>query len=111
MSDDENEDWAAVKLLPRRTGLPMSVWITQKDGFRHDIRIKVARQHGGQGSWATALPIAVRPVPHETLPGRLPSQDVAFVLQWIELNRDVIIEFWDDVIDIYEVLPRLRRLP
>jgi hypothetical protein len=29
------EDWGAVKLLPRRTGLRMAVWITENDGLEH----------------------------------------------------------------------------
>jgi hypothetical protein len=27
--DDLAEDWAAVKLIPQRTGLPRTVWITE----------------------------------------------------------------------------------
>jgi len=32
------EDWAKVKLPPRVTGLPMAVWITENDGYPHDVR-------------------------------------------------------------------------
>jgi len=31
------EDWAKVKLPPRVTGLPMAVWITENDGYPHDV--------------------------------------------------------------------------
>ena len=48
--------------------------------------------------------------PHEIFPGSLPASDLALVSQWINLNRDVIIEFWDGVIDFDQVAPRLRRL-
>ena len=37
------EDWAKVKLPPRLTGLPMAVWITENDGYPHDVRVKSAR--------------------------------------------------------------------
>ena len=33
------EDWAKVKLPPRLTGLPMAVWITENDGYPHDVRV------------------------------------------------------------------------
>jgi hypothetical protein len=111
MSESETEDWAMAKLLPRRTGLPMAVWITQKDGYQHDVRVKVSRLHGGRGDWASAQSIAVRPVPHEVVPGSLPAQDVALVARWIAFNRAVILDYWNDVIDIYEALPRLVPLP
>jgi hypothetical protein len=73
------EDWAKLKLPPRLTGLPMAVWITENDGYPHDVRVKVSTLHGGRGSWRTAPSIAVRPEPHEIVPGSLPVADVALV--------------------------------
>jgi hypothetical protein len=109
--DSLTEDWAAVKLLPRKTGLPMAVWITENDGYSHDVRVKVSTVHGGRGSWRAAPSMGVRPHPHEIHPGNLPAADVRLVGRWIELNRDVIIAFWDGVIDHDDVSARLRRLP
>jgi hypothetical protein len=87
------EDWAKVKLPPRVTGLPMAVWITENDGYPHDVRVKVGPLRGGRGSWRTAPSIAVQPQPHEIVPGSLPAADVALVSRWIDLNRNVIIDF------------------
>jgi hypothetical protein len=86
------EDWAKVTLPPRLTGLPMAVWITENDGYAHDVRVKLSTLHGGRGSSRTAPSIAVRPQPHEIVPGSLPAADVALVSRWIDLNRDVIID-------------------
>lgn len=102
------EDWAKVKLPPRLTGLPMAVGITENDGYLHDVRVKVSTLHGGRGSWRTASSIAVRPQPHEIVPGRLPAADVALVTRWIDLN--LIIDYWNGAIDFDEVKPRLRQL-
>ena len=104
------EDWAKVKLPPRSTGLPMGVWITENDGYPHDVRVKVSMLHGGRGSWRTAPSIAVQPQPDEILPGGLSAADVALVSRWIDLNRDVIIDYWNGVIDFDEVKPRLQQL-
>lgn len=71
------EDWAKVKLPPRVTGLPMAVWITENDGYPHDVRVEVSTLHGGRGSGRTASSIAVRPQPHEIVLGSLPAADVA----------------------------------
>jgi hypothetical protein len=107
---NNDEDWAAVKLVPRMTGLPMAVWITENDGYQHDVRVKVSTIHGGRGSWHTAPPIAVRPRPHEVVPGSLPAADVALVMQWIELNRMIIIAFWDGLLEADEVLAKLQKI-
>jgi hypothetical protein len=105
------QDWAAVKLVPDDTGLPMAVWITENDGYPHDVRVKVSTLHGGRGSWRAAPSIGVRPSLHEIVPGSLPAADVALVSRWIELNRDVIIDLWDGAITPRQVYQRLRKLP
>jgi hypothetical protein len=104
------EDWAQVKLPPRLTGLPMAVWITEDDGYPHDVRVKVSTLRGGRGSWRTAPSIAVRPTPREIVPGSLPAADVALVSRWIDLNRDLIIDYWNGVVDFDEVTPRLQQV-
>src|SRR5207247_5460740 len=107
-TDAVAEDWAKVKLPPRLTGLPMAVWITENDGYPHDVRVKVSTLHGGHGSWRTAPSIAVRPQPHEIVPGSLPAADVALVSRWIELNRAVIIDFWHGGVDFRQGIPGLQ---
>ena len=41
----------------------------------------------------------------------LPAIELAEICRWIELNRDVIVEFWDGVITPDEAIARLRKLP
>ena len=113
--DDLTEDWGAVKLIPQRTGLPRSVWITENAGYQHDVRVKVSRLRSGGGQWPDAVFVSVRPTCVEIVgAGRrpeLPTVDLALVRQWIELNRDVIIEFWDGAIDYIDATARLQKLP
>jgi len=117
MSETENltEDWAAVKLLPRHTGLPRAVWITENQGYPHDVRVKVSVLRGGRGMWLDAASVSVRPACEEIAPQDrqplLPRADLALVCRWIALNRDVIVDFWDGVIAFDEVTPRLQPLP
>jgi hypothetical protein len=113
--DDLTEDWAAVKLIPLRTGLPRAVWITENQGYPHDVRVKVSRLRSGRGTWLDALSVAVRPSCEEIVPpgGRpeLPAADLALMRQWVELNRAVIIDFWNGAIDYLEAGARLQKLP
>ena len=48
-------------LRPERTGLPFVVFISQKGGARHDVRIKLAR--AAKVRPAEMLTVAVRPAP------------------------------------------------
>jgi hypothetical protein len=111
-SDDFTEDWAAVKLLPRRTGLPRAVWITENQGYPHDVRVKVSRIRTGGGTWPDAVSVSVRPVCEEiTSPGQLPAIDLALIQRWIKLNHNVILDFWNGAIDYLEAGAQLQRLP
>jgi len=42
-----------VEAAARLTGLPMAVWITENDGYPHDVRVKSASSWRS-GSWRTA---------------------------------------------------------
>jgi hypothetical protein len=113
--DELGEDWAAVKRTPDQTGLSRAVWITENQGYPHDVRVKVSQLRSGGGRWPDAVFVSVRPSCAEIVPpGRqpaLPAADLAQVCRWIALNRDVILEFWDGTIAVDEALARLRRLP
>ena len=102
--------WSMARLSPAETGLPMAVWVTENDGYQHDVRLKVSTVHGGGGSWRAAPSMAARPQPRLAHRGRLGQADVAVVGRWIELNRDVIIDYWDGKLSLTELLARLRRL-
>ena len=104
------EDWVKVKLPERLTGLPMAVWITENAGYPRDARVKVSILNGGRGSWRAAPATAVQPQPQEIVPGSLPAADVALVSRWIDLNRDVIIDYWKGVIGVDAVTPRLQQV-
>jgi hypothetical protein len=102
--------YAMTKLRPEDTGLPMAVWVTENEGFRHDVRVKVSRIHGGRGAWSGAASVAVRPQPHLVV-GNLSTADLQLVNQWIELNRATIIDYWNGALRVGEMLARLQKLP
>lgn len=89
---EELEDlYEMANLPPSLTGLPFVVWISPKGNARHDVRIKVTKGPKSQPNLAS---VAIRPEIH-VVEGTLDSRDFTLVKKWIELNRDVIIRFWD----------------
>src|SRR5215475_9009587 len=79
-------------LRPERTGLPFIVFISQKGGARHDVRVKVARAAKVRPSEMTT--VALRPSVR-VVRGALDPRDLALLMRWIELNKDVLIAYWD----------------
>src|SRR5208282_6235642 len=71
-------------LRPERTGLPFVVFISQRGGARHDVRVKVARIPRVRLSEmvTVALCPAVRVVR-----GRLDPHDLTLLRQWIDVNE------------------------
>jgi hypothetical protein len=91
---------------PRRSGLPFVVYISEKQG-RHDARVKVAE---GTRAPPFVASVSVRPE-IEIVAGELSAGDFDLVRRWIELNRDVIIGYWDRTIeDTAEALDALKTI-
>ncbi len=86
-------------LRPEQTGLPFVVFISQRGGVRHDVRIKLARAAKARRS--EMLTVAVRPVPR-LIRGKLNSGEFDLVRRWIELNQHVLTDYWDVVIEYTE---------
>ncbi|AWN40992.1 hypothetical protein DK389_11235 [Methylobacterium durans] len=95
-------------LRSERTGLPFVVFISQKDGARHDVRVKVSAsakvRADEMGSYAA------RPCRH-TDGRRLPPHEEKLLEAWIEKNIDVLTRYWDGEIEYTEdALGQIRTL-
>ena len=95
-------------LRPERTGLPFVVFISQKSGARHDVRIKLAR--AAKVRPAEMLTVAIRPAPR-VIRGEISLHEFELVSRWIELNRSVLIDYWNGNIEYTEdVLNAIRPI-
>jgi hypothetical protein len=95
-------------LRPERTGLPFVVFISQRGGARHDVRIKLARSPRVRPS--QMITVAVRPAPR-VLRGEISAHEFERVRKWLELNTDVLVDYWNGVIEYTEdVLDGLKPL-
>jgi Domain of unknown function (DUF4160) len=86
-------------LSPKRTGLPFVVWISPKAGAPHDVRVKVSR--GPKVHSSELISVAIRP-DVRVVGGSLSAHEVDLLREWVELNRDVIIKYWDGDIEYTE---------
>ena len=101
-ADPEPEGQAAFEmanLRPERTGLPFVVFISQRGGARHDVRVKVARIPRVRLS--EMVTVALRPAVR-VVRGRLDPHDLTLLRQWIDVNEQVLIDYWNGVIGYTE---------
>ena len=92
-------DFQMANLRPERTGLPFIVFISQKGGARHDVRIKIARSPRVRSS--EMITVAIRPSVH-VVRGGVNAHDLDLLTQWIDLNRDTLIDYWNGTIEYTE---------
>jgi len=86
-------------LRPERTGLPFVVFISQKGGARHDVRVKVAP--GAKVRPSEMITVAIRPS-IRVVRGVLDPRDLALLTRWIDRNRDTLIKYGDGDIEYTE---------
>jgi hypothetical protein len=112
--DDEFEDdrdlFEMANLYPDTTGLPMTVWVSPRGNARHDVRVKVNMTHGNRMNIADTAVVGVRPTPR-VIAGELSLADTQAVLQWVALNRDVLVDYWGGEIDTARMIHALKPLP
>ena len=78
------------------TGLPFAVWISPKGRARQDIRVEVAPNNKARRSEMAS--VAIRPT-IEVVAGHVSTEHMVLLRQWIALNKDIIIQYWDGIID------------
>src|ERR1019366_2008631 len=90
--DDFNADY---HLPMKKTGLPFVVWISPRGNARHDVRVEVAlRRKAGKPQLVS---VAILP-DVRVVKGMMGGPELACLRRWVDLNRDVIVKFWNDEI-------------
>jgi hypothetical protein len=105
MPEDEAR-FDLASLFPEETGLPFVVWIAETFDAPHDARVEVS-----QTARSELISVAIRPDVRVVGAGTLSAHDLALLRQWVELNRDVIIRYWDgDIESTREPLDALKAV-
>lgn len=108
--DQDNRDlFEMANLYPDETGLPMTVWVSPRGNARHDVRIKVNMTHGKQMNISNTAVVAVRPAPR-LIAGRLSPDDAQAVFEWVKLNTDTLVAYWDGRIGTIQMARALKPL-
>ncbi|HEY7305488.1 MAG TPA: hypothetical protein VH601_15295 [Bryobacteraceae bacterium] len=94
-------------LFPKHTGLPFVVWISTGQGVQHDIRVKVSQ--GPRAVPSQMVSVALRPMVH-VVNGYMTPEHLALLARWIDLNRDVLIRYWEGTIDTIDAMRAIQPI-
>jgi hypothetical protein len=97
-------------LSPTITGLPMAVWISERDGAGHGARVKVSLARGRRTRPDITASVSVRPHVRLVAGQPLDVADMAPVRRWIEPSRDTPVAYWDGDLLTDEAVARLRPI-
>lgn len=95
-------------LSPLFTGLPFYVWISTRAYVRHDIRVKVSR--GMKVQKGELISVALRPELREIGGNRLHPRELALLQEWVHLNWDVLLAYWNGEIATEQAIARLKAI-
>ena len=107
LRDDSDALFEMANLFPKHTGLPFVVWMSYRGGAQHDVRVKVSK--GPKAVPSEMVSVAMRPEVH-VVQGKLAGDDLQLLSQWIELNRDVLLRYWEGEIDTKDAIDGIRRI-
>jgi hypothetical protein len=104
---DDTEDFETVALRPKRTGVDNKIFVSPKGRAQHAARIEIAIDPPQKlsASGATVMTIHDCSV-ISTAP--VPAHIVGEAAQFVERNRDALMDFWNEQIDVEELLARLK---
>ena len=105
--DDSEALFEMANLFSKHTGLPFVVWISYRGGAQHDVRVKVSP--GPKVLPSQMVSIAIRPNVH-VVQGEMRASDLTLLTKWIELNRDVLMRYWEGEIDTKDAIDAIRPI-
>jgi hypothetical protein len=107
---ESDELFEMANLFPRTTGLPVTVWVSPRGNACHDVRVKVNMTDRNQMTISNTAVVGVRPTP-QVITGQFSPSDEQAIFEWLALNADALVEYWEGRVDTIQLGQALKRLP
>lgn len=101
--------YAMANLRPEDTGLPMVVWISEKGGAKHGPRLKVSKKMGDKIDPSNVLTVTVSDNP-TMYNGELEPKVFNKLKQFIKLNKENLLKYWNNEVSTREFLNSLIKI-
>lgn len=97
-------------LRPKSTGLPMTIWVSERGRAKHGPRIKVSLKSGDRIDIGDTVTVTIEDKPR-VIGGSLKPPHLDAVVAYIALNRVALLAYWNGEIDTADLLQNLNSLP
>jgi hypothetical protein len=107
---DEEDLFEMANVREKQSGIPYVIFISSKDAAlsKHGPRIKVSNRHD---RWDPSSNFVIT-VPELRVVGTatFSSDQLEDIKDWIRLNKDLIVKYWNKEIDDQELLNTIEKL-
>jgi len=97
-------------LRPIHTGLNVVTWISGKGNAKHGPRIKISSKKGNKISIDNLISVTVDDNPKIIGNNKISVKDFEKIKKFIELNKDIIIKYWNRKIDTKEMINKIKTI-
>jgi hypothetical protein len=113
--DLSDELFEMSNLHKKTTGLPVNIYVSSggPTNNRHGPRIKVMTNSGDKfNPYQTTSIILKKDITPDDIVGydKLPADILSSVRDYINLNYDVLLAYWNDELDTNDLIKNLKRL-
>jgi hypothetical protein len=112
-SDSESQDsmFEMANFGTKTTGLPMIVWVSEKRAS-HGPRIKVSRSYNHKVLIGDTFSVSISDTPEIVAgdTGDIKSIDVRKVYDWVVLNKETLLEYWNSDILTDELISKIKNI-
>jgi hypothetical protein len=107
---EQDDLYETSNLFPEDTGLSVTVWVSSRGRAHHAALIKVCRIPGNRMVPSNTTVVGIEPE-QRLIEERLPDRYLDPVKQWIALNREALLAYWNGEIGTGALIHRLQRAP
>ncbi len=94
----------------KSTGLPMIIWVSERGNTKHAPRIKVSTNLNDKMIEGQTVSVSITE-PSEIMAGMgLKSKNLQLVIEFIELNQSLLLDYWNGKIDTTDLVLDLKKI-
>lgn len=112
--EERTELFEMSNLSKRDTGLPRVIWVSVKTGGeRHGPRIKVQKTEANKvtpNDWFSVTISDEPKIVNNSKKIKISSRDYKKIVKWIELNKKVLLDYWNCKTNTLDMIQTLQPL-
>lgn len=102
----------AMSILPKDTGLPMNIWVSEQGHTKHWMRIKVQKDYSHRKNMehnSFTITIPDKEIKGNT--GIIKPSEINLVKNFIDINLKILIDYWNYEIDSKDFFKAMKKVP